>query len=183
MRNVEEFKVEGYLFGNKNDVKQAQEEVEAIKFLEQKLDFENVDSTLRIYDKALQERVFKTPVGFGFLRKVQHELLCRGIPEEEIKPIALYQVYSKIEEAKPLRVIKKKIKPDQTKVYLRTSVMVNIALVILVIGMFVLSLLGETPNIVNYRHRIQNEYAQWEQELLEWENQLKEREKLLETGK
>ena len=33
--------------------------------------------------------------------------------------------------------------------------------------------------MVNYRFRIQNEYASWEQELMERENQLKEREREL----
>ncbi|MBQ9991671.1 MAG: hypothetical protein IJP31_12165 [Lachnospiraceae bacterium] len=179
MKNEEQFMVDGFLFGNKDDVKQAQEEVETVKFLEQKMNFEDTGTTLRVYEKALKEKIFKTPIGFEFMRKIQHELMKRGVPEENIKPIPLYQVFSRTEEVKPARVQKKKVKPDKTKIYLRTSVLVNIALVILVIGMFVISLFGETPNIVNYRFRIQDEYSTWEQELTERENRIKEKEREL----
>lgn len=179
MKNEEQFKVAGFLFGNKDDVKQAQEEVGTIKFLEQKMNFEDTGTTLRIYEKALKEKIFKTPVGFEFMRKIQKELMSRGVPEENIKAVPLYQVYSKAEEVKPARIRKKKVKPDKTKVYLRYSVLGNIALVVLVIGMFVISLFGETPNIVNYRYRIQDEYSTWEQELTERENRVKEKEREL----
>ena len=76
-------------------------------------------------------------------------------------------------------MVKKKEKPDKTRVYLRYSVWINIFLIIVVVGMFVISLMGETPNIVNYRFRIQDEYAAWEQDLMEREAEIKEREREL----
>lgn len=179
MKNEEQFKVNGFLFGNNDDVKQAREEVGNIKFLEQKISFEDTGATLRIYEKAIEERIFKTPVGFGFLRKMQMEMMERGVPEENIKPIPMYQVYSRKEEVKPARIFKKKIKPDKTKLYLRYSVLLNLIFLFIVVGMFVISFFGEMPNIVNYRYRIQNEYSVWEQELTEREERIKEKEREL----
>ena len=179
MKNEGRFMVGGFMFGNDEDVKQAKEEEGTIKFLEQKINYDDTNTTLRIYDKAIKERIFKTPIGFEFLRKMQTELIRRGVPEESIKAVPLYQVFSKEQKEKPVRVVKKKEKPDKTRVYLRYSVWINIFLIIVVVGMFVISLMGETPNIVNYRFRIQDEYAAWEQELMEREAEIKEREREL----
>ncbi|MGN1313670.1 MAG: hypothetical protein ACI4VG_01495 [Lachnospiraceae bacterium] len=179
MRNAAQLTVGGFLFGNMDDAKQAKEEEGMIKFLEQKLNFEDTTSTLRIYEKALKERIFKTPVGFEFLRRMQQEMLKRGVPEEKIEAISMYQVYSRTEEVKPKRILKKKAKPDKTKIYLRNSLWLNIVLLILIVGMFILSLIGEAPNIVNYRYRIQDEYAAWEQELTEREERVREKEQEL----
>lgn len=179
MKNEELFKVGGYIFGNQEDVKKAQEEEKTISYLAQKINFNDTTTTLRIYEKAIQEKVFVTPVGFEFLRRMQRELLSRGVPEEAIRPVPLYQVYSRIEVEKPARKIKRKIKPDKTKVYLGTSILVNITLVAAIIGMFIISLIGETPNMINYRHRIENEYSAWDQELTERETRIKEKEREL----
>ncbi len=179
MKNEERFMIGGFMFGNVDDIKQAKEEENTIKFLEQKIDYDDTNTTLRIYEKAIKEKVFRTPVGFEFLRKMQAELMKRGVPEENIKAIPLYQVFSRQQKEKPVRVIKRKEKPDKTKIYLRNSLWLNILLLIVVVGMFIISLLGETPNIVNYRFRIQNEYSAWEQELMEREAQIKEIEKEL----
>jgi len=179
MKNEERFIVGGFMFGNDEDVKQAKEEEGTIKFLEQKINYDDTNTTLRIYEKAIQEKVFKTPVGFEFLRKMQAELMKRGVPAENVKPVPLYQVFSREEKEKPARVIKKKEKLDKTKVYFRSSVGLNVLLIIIVVGMFVISLLGETPNIVNYRFRIQDEYAAWEQDLMEREAEMKAKEREL----
>ena len=84
MKNEGRFMVGGFMFGNDEDVKQAKEEEGTIKFLEQKINYDDTNTTLRIYDKAIKERIFKTPIGFEFLRKMQTELIGRGVPEESI---------------------------------------------------------------------------------------------------
>lgn len=179
MKNEERFMVGGYMFGNQEDVKQAQEEERTFAFLEQKINYDDTHTTLRIYEKAIEEKIFKTPIGFEFLRKIQQEPMSRGVPYEEIRPIPLYQVFSRTQVVKPARKTRVKVKPDKTKIYLGASLLLNAALAAAIIGMFVISLLGDTPNMVNYRYRIEDEYSAWEQELTERENRIKEREREL----
>jgi hypothetical protein len=52
----------------------------------------------------------------------------------------------------------------------------NIFLAILVAGMVFLALRSETPNMLNYRNAILNEYSEWEDSLTERENALREAE-------
>ena len=179
MKNEEQFIVGGFLFGRSEDVKLAKAEENSIQFLKQKIDYEDTSTTLRIYEKALKENIFKTPLGFDFLRSIQEELVKRGVPREKIKPIPLHSSFSGAEEAGISGKNRRRIKPDKIREYLRHSIWLNVVLILLAVGMFIISLLGETPNMVNYRFRIQNEYASWEQELMERENQLKEREREL----
>ena len=90
MKNEEQFIVGGFLFGSSEDVKLAKAEENSIQFLKQKIDYEDTSTTLRIYEKALKENIFKTPLGFDFLRSIQEELVKRGVPREKIKPIPLH---------------------------------------------------------------------------------------------
>ena len=45
-----------------------------------------------------------------------------------------------------------------------------------VILMFVISLTGRAPTILNYRSKVQNEYSEWEEELKAREDLIQERE-------
>ena len=55
-----------------------------------------------------------------------------------------------------------------------------IGLFLLVVGMLFITLMGENTNILNYRYKLENDYAIWEQELEEKEAELLEREKALD---
>lgn len=56
---------------------------------------------------------------------------------------------------------------------------VNILLGILVAAMFWITLNSNNPNILNYKRKITNEYASWEQDLTERENAIREKESSL----
>ena len=176
MKNEERLMVDGYLYGNEDDVKLAKEEKKTAEYLETKINYDDVQTTLRIYNKAIKDKIFKTPAGFEFLKKMRNEMIKRGMPEENIGGIPLYKVFSKEEEQKPVRIFQVKENNDGTKEMLRFSLWANIALVIIIIGMFIITIVGENVNILNYRHKIENEYAAWQLELEEREAVIREKE-------
>lgn len=59
------------------------------------------------------------------------------------------------------------------------SVAMNVILVLLVMGMFMITLYSDNPNILNYKTQIINEYASWEQELRAREREVSGREREL----
>jgi hypothetical protein len=63
---------------------------------------------------------------------------------------------------------------------LRFSIAVNFFLLLVAIGMIVITLLDDSPNIINYENKIINQYTEWEQELNEREQRVKEREQELD---
>ena len=99
MRNEERLMVDGYIYGNEDDVKLAKEEKKTAEYLEERINYDDLQTTLRIYNKAVKDKIFKTPVGFEFLKKMRNEMILRGMPEENIGGIPLYKVFSKEEES------------------------------------------------------------------------------------
>ena len=179
MNNEERLIVEGYLFMNDVDAKAATEEKKKIQYLESKIDYSNIEVTLKIYEKAIKEKIFKTPIGYEYLNNMRREMMKKGMPEENIPPVRLYKNFSVEEDNKPVRILQVKGAVEDDKELLRFSLWLNIGLFLLVIGMLFITLMGENTNILNYRYKLENDYAIWEQELQEKEMELLEWEKSL----
>ena len=126
---------------------------------------------LKIYEKALDEKIFKTPIGFAYLQKMRSEMIKRGMPEENIPAIRMNKNFT-AEEDKPVRILQVKAAKEDNKELLRNSLWLNIALALLVVGMLAITLMGENTNMLNYRYKLENEFAIWEQELDEREAEI-----------
>ena len=155
-----------------------------IDYFEEKTKGKNKTMMLNLYDSILDQKLFKTPVGFEYLRKLREELIADGYEESQIRPIPLYRNYSyKTGEEIDVSYVKRRVKPSSRKEkkagYLQISVCFNLLLTLLVIMMFVITMKSDNPNILNYKNQILNEYASWEQELTERENRVREKEREL----
>lgn len=179
MKNEERLVMDGYRFLNDNDVKLAAEEKKKIEYLETKFNYDNTEVTMRIYEKAIQEKIFKTPIGFEYLMKMRKEMLKRGIPEEKIMAVPLTKIYSAEEDKRPVRILQVKEAKENNRELLRASLWLNIGLFLLVIGMVFITLMGENTNMLNYRYKFENDFAIWEQELEEREAKVLEKEREL----
>ena len=178
--------VGGYHFGSFEDAAAAEKELKNAEYLEERLGSMNRMQMKAVYDKMLDQKVFKTPVGWDFLKDLRSRLLASGIPEEELRPIPLYNNFAAQKDDNDHRALMR-IRPSErrernTRNALRTSVLVNVFLVILVIVMFVITLKSDNPNILNYKEALVNRYASWEQELTKREEALREKEKELEDS-
>lgn len=172
---------EGFYFYTDKDAQMASLERKKIEYLEERMDYTQPDTILKIYDKAIHDRVFKTPVGILYLKGVQDYLYEQEtIPVEEIAPIPLYQTYSKEmrESSNPAksRVKAAELKKEKNAVAMKISVMINILLAFAVIAMFVIALNADQPNILNYEQNLLNRYATWEQDLTQREQAVREKE-------
>lgn len=183
-KREEELVVGGYRFATVADAETARMELKKIENLQQHLDYRNPQNVLMIYNRAIENRIFLTPVGQNYLQRVQEDLLRFEIPEEKIRPIPLYGTYSnKTENSLSIR---RSIAARKPKIEYRgrfiTSVWINILLLAAVVAMIVIAVCSETPNMINYRSEILSEYSQWEQELTEREQAVREAEKSLQNG-
>lgn len=180
--------VDGYLFLNNKDASIAELEEKKIKYLTERMDYSNPEAVLKIYQKAIHDRIFKTPVGIAYLKEMQAYLLKQDeIPKEEILPIPLYQNFGgEIREsvAPVSGTAKKKTETNTQKqsANYRISILFNILLAVTIIVMFVITINASQPNILNYKKVITNQYAQWEQELTQREQAVREKERELQIG-
>ncbi|MCM1187208.1 MAG: hypothetical protein NC251_11685 [Lachnoclostridium sp.] len=187
MEEREERTAEGFVFYTKKDAELATQEQKKIEYLQARMNYSNPESILRIYEKALEEKLFKTPVGLGFLKDTQKFLVRSGtITQEEIPPISLHVFFDDEirEQANPAR---RRVQPAgqaEGKKFpaLPVSIILNIVLVLAVIAMFWIALGAGQPNILNYENVLVNKYAQWEQELTQREQTVREKELELSIG-
>lgn len=69
--------VSGFAFYSEKDARLAEQERQKIAYLDKRIDHTDIQSVLAIYKKALEDRVFRTPVGLEYLRELQGELRAR----------------------------------------------------------------------------------------------------------
>lgn len=183
MAEQKDYCVNGYHFVSLEDAKEAQVEMIKADYFDSKLQDKDSESMLAVYDKVLDEKIFETPIGWEYLKKLQRQLQRSGVQEEQIRPIPVYLKFSHNESAEAENAVRVRVKPSSKvstdKIRLQTSMIINFLLVILVLAMFAIMLNSKNPNIINYRKQILNEYASWEQDLTERERAVKEKERIL----
>lgn len=188
MDNREELITDGFCYGSAKDAELAREEIKKARFFEQKLNGRGEKDRLAVYDRLLDQKVFKTPAGWEYLKYLRGELLANGMTEEEIRPIPLFISFNRNDKEQMLpkefiseielgknRTSKKQPNSDK----LRLSLIINAVLVVLVIAMFVISQTGNSPTILNYKQALINRYSSWEEELKSREKVIRDKEKEL----
>lgn len=187
MADRENLVVNGYSFGSWQDAQEAEAESHKTEYFKEKAAGRKAGNLLALYDKLLDEKVFKTPVGWEYLRQLREEILQSDIPAEQIRPIPLhtsftYRPKEDIEKtAERLRLGQREAK-ERRDLRFRISLCVNFLLAVLVAAMFLITLKSDHPNLLNYKNVVTNQYASWEQDLTERENKLREREQELQAA-
>ena len=180
-----EIVIEGFCFTDARMAEQAKREADGIRYIKENTDMESPEMVLQLYHKLIAERLFETPVGIGFLKEMRDYLAeVPGIREQELEKIAVAPVLgerelrrARREKAEDRTRMEKKLKA--VKKNLRTSLVCNLFLIILVIGMVIVAMTSKQPNILNYENSLIDKYAQWQQELEEREQAVREKEQEL----
>ncbi len=171
----------GFLFLNGEDAALADKERKQIEYLEKHLDYKNAEQVLSVYQKLIEERTFKTPVGVIYLKHLQDFLTNKEyIAKERITAIPVDEPCDRSApqprtQLQSVRVAAQRRKEQQELAH-KISVILNFALIAVIIVMFWMTMQSETPNMINYRIALENKYAGWEQELTEREQVVREKE-------
>lgn len=169
------YQVNGYLFHEKSQAQQAEREVEGVEFVRERNNLDDPRTVLKVYNKIIEQQLFETPVGIEYLRELQSYLLAApSIDRKLIRPIP---VEPPIHEKQDTGKAGKKEKEGLGR--FRTSLALNIILILAVIGMFAITMTSQHPTILNYEEQLLNKYAGWEQELDSREQVVKEKEQEL----
>lgn len=178
----EKFIVGGYEFLSENDAQKASMDLSKINLLEARVKASRPVDIKAVYEKSIENKIFKTPIGWEYLVGLRRKLLESGYKEEDLIPIPLNVSMTRHSAMDTLNV-KQRILPQEPKkeANFKTifSIILNIVLLILVGVMFYITITAETDNIINYRKNITNRYAGWEQELSDREKAVREAEKKL----
>lgn len=178
MQGVE---AEGFLFINGEDAALADKERKQIEYLEKHLDYQNAEKVLSVYQKLIDERTFKTPVGIIYLKHLQDYLANKAyIAKERVPAIPVDEPCDRTtpEPRTKLQSVRTaaKRRQEQQATNHKISVLLNFVLIAIIAIMFWMTMQSETPNMINYRTALENRYAGWEQELTEREQEVREKE-------
>lgn len=180
---AEDIIVDGYRFQSPEDAALARQELKKIEYLQEHVDYQNTEMVRNVYQKAIESRAFRTPVGQNYLHNLRRLLIKEGYSEEDIPYVTMYHNYT-VKKRKETSTAKQRINPAKKKEKadkLTISILLNLFLSLLVVGMFAIAYTSEHPNLLNYERAIVDKYAAWEQDLTEREDAL--REEKLQLGK
>lgn len=183
------YQVGGFAFSSEHEAEIAKKELDGIKYVKSKLDMDQPERVLQLYNKMVDEKLFVTAVGMSYLADLREYLeTIPNINNDEIHSI--YVSHPDVDEAiKEQKQIQKEkvqeVKAEAKKTVeavkdstlagkLKISFTLNIILVICVIIMFVITGTSSHPTIINYETEIINRYSAWEQELTEREEAIRE---------
>ncbi|MCI8530788.1 MAG: hypothetical protein HFH82_16950 [Lachnospiraceae bacterium] len=185
-KDSDNLSVGGYLFYTEKDAQIARTEIQKIEYLEARIDYSAPDTIRYIYEKAIHERLFKTPVGLGYLTQLREFLLSQpGVDPKSIIDIPLYIAYDGgvRERTEPAR---RRVAPPKERDFEKgrfiVSVIINVLLALAMLSMFYISYSSDQPNVINYERALIDKYAYWEQELTDREQLIRDREKELQMS-
>ena len=176
------FIVGGYEFMTEIDAQKGAMDESKIKLLNTRAKATKPQDIKAVYDKAIENKIFKTPIGWGYLMNLRNKLVESGISEEELIPIPLgvsitrHSAIENLSVRQRIKPEKKKERADFRRVF---PIVLSIIMTILVIVMFIITANSESDNIINYRRNVTNRYASWEQDLTDREKKVREAEKRL----
>ena len=178
--------VDGFRFNTPSDAKAAGDELKKINYIQSHLNYNDPKNVLAIYDKMIENRIFVTPVGLTYVKKVQDFLYnSKEIYDDQVRPLPLSNVYTLGQASavrdRPIRRIEPVKKRDKLQSSLFISRAINILLVICIAALIIIAMNSQNPNIINYEHVIQDRYASWEQELNARETAVRQRERALDN--
>ncbi len=166
----------GFEFLSEADAEKAEMDLSKINVLEKRVKASRPAEIKAVYEKSIENKIFKTPVGWGYLLGLRKKLLDIGISEEDLMPIPLNVSITRHSALENLNV-KQRIKLEEPKGKLEFKrvfpIVLNVVLAILVVLMFIIASTSESDNIINYKRNITNRFSAWEQELTEREKKVR----------
>ncbi|WP_034446848.1 hypothetical protein [Butyrivibrio sp. AE2032] len=174
--------VGGYEFMSEIDAQKAEMDLSKIKLLQARAKVSRPSDIKAVYEKAIENKIFKTPIGWNYLSGLREKLLESGYTEDDLIPIPLNVSMTRHSAMENLTV-KQRIKVEKPKEKLEFGrifpIVLDVVLFILVIVMFVITMNSDSDNILNYKTNVTNRYSAWDEELTEREKAVREAEKRL----
>lgn len=182
--------IDGFIFENEAEAVQAAKEVEGIKHIKSKMEMDNPEMVLQIYNKIIQQQLFETAVGFAYLKDLQDYLISVPyVAKDAVLPIPVrhkaleISIRKKLKtpvktvREKPKKAVEKRVSGYRMKY--RVTLFLAVVMAVSMAGMFIITASSNNLNILNYESKIIDKYAGWEKQLQERESAVKMREEEL----
>lgn len=180
MKEEETLSVSGFIFETPEAAQRAKDELSGIEVVRSKMNIRNPQTVLEVYNKLIDKRLCKTPVGYSYLHDLQKYLKnADSIFAEDIRDIPIEPVRRKVvqEFENSAKERKESLNKEYRGRYL-TSLFFNLILGIGVVIILLLATTSGTENMISYENKVIDRYESWEKELTQREQAVEEYEKL-----
>lgn len=201
------YNIGGYIFDDENKAKKAAKELKAVEYILGQIKDSDEKAVLTVYKKLLNQRMFSTEIGMSFLTQLRQNLLDSEVfTPEDIPPVysleeppkdvtpeektedtnsSFDEKVSKAKKEKADKKVVAKVTSDSSeikrlKAINKVLLILCIALLLCVLGMFYVSTTINSPTILDYEEKLIDKYSSWEQDLTEREEAIKEKEQELQ---
>ena len=171
--------VEGFVFPSYKEAQIAQKEQANIEAIRERMRGTDGKTQYELYCKLMERDMFKTMVGYSFLYELRHYLMEKyGYREQELPCIKLPK---RLEYDKVAELNRGKMESRvQHLLMIRTRMTITIiALLVVIIGMFIIAATNDNVGYINTENKIINKYSAWQEELERREAAVKEKEEQL----
>lgn len=181
--------VDGYIFDDKEMFERAKKEKESITQIVSSTNMDDGTELLKIYNKSIEKRAFKTIIGYRFLGGLRKKLVDdEVVSANDLHPIPVAarkveiveetEFSEEIKKAKEMQAAENAA-TEKTKIY---RVIITF-LVIMIIGIVVITLKSKYTVFTYFTNYEQNIRDEVENEYVQWQEDLEKREKELENKK
>ncbi|MBE5944662.1 MAG: hypothetical protein E7258_07055 [Lachnospiraceae bacterium] len=176
--------IDGFVFSTAEETEKAKQELESVKKLKRKINPDDIEGMVQVYNKLVNKDFFSTPVGLGFLHDMR-SYLEEHIEGDPLLPISVKGAkiqYKKEESVTDAKLSKLKKEYEGLLSLKKKLVIAVVALVVMVVGMFFIIVTNDNLGYFNAEEKVLNKYSAWQERLQTWEEELIQREDLLEQG-
>ena len=175
------YMIAGYIFLDEQDYKEARREAETVEYIKANTDLDNLNKTVKLYQKLVERKTLKTVIGFEFLKGLQERIRSENIiSEDSIPPIRVdsKERHTKIYSNNIMQEHERKSMEQllNLRVKLRNLRIICTFLITIIIVMIVISIYSDRNIFSKFENQIIDKYAAWEEELNEREQALRELE-------
>lgn len=169
--------IDGFVFQSAKDTELAKREYETLRKVREKVDINNLDNALKLYEKMVAKKYFETPVGLSFLHEMR-DFLVSNMPKADISPVYVPRLRQEGDKNPLINLNYEKLKADNEKLQSQKKKMsiAIVSLVIIIVGMFFIVVTNDNIGYFNTEEKILNKYSAWEERLQNWEDELIQRE-------
>lgn len=176
--------VAGFCFSDSRDYKSAKHEAESVEYIKANTDLTEIDKVLKLYNRLVEQKTFKTVVGYSFLKELQNMIIEQGIVIQEnllgiyIEPKLNYHKNSDEIEVATDRSREELYlkKAENIKIKHRNSRIINVFLALIIMIMIAINLFHNNSILSSNEKKLIDKYAAWEDQLTQKEQELNQRE-------
>lgn len=183
------YKIGGYEFAARPDYERALKEQETINYITANTNFSDIKAVLKMYNRAVENKSFKTAIGVNFMKELRDKIVSSGIlDEEQVSPIPVQKLDGNLStrlsrDEKDAQIKRYREAYENADAGRKIRNIIIAFLVVIIVAMVIVTYMSRYSvftYFTDYKADMENElidqYEHWQKELEKRESAVKNKE-------